>query len=399
MPEAFDQVSPEVALLVTCARTQLDGVHAERLSALLQGPLDWDGVLALATQQGVLPLLYWHLSRSAPALVPAHHLAHLRETYEQNTRRNLWLTGELIKLVNACREGGVQVVTYKGPVLAADVYGSLALRTFVDLDLLALPRDVPRLQTVLDALGYQPFMHLSPAQRKLARQYDNEYKVYAPERNYVAEFHWDFVPRLFHVGFDLEAMFSRTQSVSLAGAQLLTLAPADLLLTLFVHGAKHGWTRLGWLCDVAELIHVHQGLNWDSLLAQARTLGIERIVHLGLNLVADKLDVGLPREIGVRLEQDRVAKQLSNKLWHELIFEPLLSSERPLGLPLYLQARERLSDRLTLLLRWVYTPRPYDLEQWVSLPGFLDWLYPLYGIAHFATHYLLNPRYLKRLRR
>ena len=192
-------------------------------------------------------------------------------------------------------------------------------------------------------------------------------------------------------------MFSRVQAVSLAGAQLLTLAPPDLLLTLFVHGAKHGWTRLAWLCDVAELLRKHQDLDWDSLLAQARALGIERIVHLGLNLVADKLDVGLPREIGDRLEQDRVAKQLSNKLWHELIFEPLLSSERPLGLPLYLQARERLSDRLTLLLRWVYTPRPYDLEQWVSLPGFLDRLYPLYGIAHFATHYLLNPRYLKRL--
>ena len=387
MPDAFDQISPAVALLVTCARTELDGVQAARLSALLQGPLDWDGVLALATQQGVLPLLYWHLSRSAPALVPAHHLAHLRETYEQNTRRNLWLTGELIKLVNACREGGVQVVTYKGPVLAADVYGSLALRTFVDLDLLALPRDVPRLQTVLDALGYQPFMHLSPAQRKLARQYDSEYKVYAPERNYVAEFHWDFVPSIFHVGFDLEAMLSRLQAVSLAGAQL------------FVHGAKHGWTRLAWLCDVAELLRKHQDLDWDSLLAQARTLGIERIVHLGLNLAADKLDARLPPELGVRLEQDRVAKQLSERLWRQLIFAPLSSPDRPLSLPLYLQTRERLRDRLTLLLRWASTPRPYDLEQWVSLPAFLDWLYPVYGIAHFATHYLLNPRYLKRLRR
>ena len=56
----------------------------------------------------------------------------------------------------------------------------------------------------------------------------------------------------------LERLWERVGRVPLGGNSVPSFAPEDMLLILCVYGSKHTWGRLKWVCDIAELIRVHQ---------------------------------------------------------------------------------------------------------------------------------------------
>ena len=58
--------SPEIALLLTCARASLDEAQKKRIHDLASGLLDWDLVLQLADRHGLQPLLHSHLNAVCP---------------------------------------------------------------------------------------------------------------------------------------------------------------------------------------------------------------------------------------------------------------------------------------------------------------------------------------------
>src|SRR5437879_2778727 len=92
-------VRPEVELLLCAARVCLDPERAQQMRTLLRGDMDWAYVLRAAQGHGVLPLLYWHLNATCPDAVPQAILDQLREHFHHNSLRNLFLTGELLKLL------------------------------------------------------------------------------------------------------------------------------------------------------------------------------------------------------------------------------------------------------------------------------------------------------------
>jgi hypothetical protein len=75
------------------------------------------------------------------------------------------------------------------------------------------------------------------------------------------------------------------------------LSPETLLLVLSIHGSKHGWSQLKWICDVAELIRSEPSMQWDKVFANARYLRCRRMVLLGLLLAESLLGAKLPPEV------------------------------------------------------------------------------------------------------
>jgi len=65
----------------------------------------------------------------------------------------------------------------------------------------------------------------------------------------------------FNFPINSDQLFSRVQPVTVAGRETLTVAPEDSLLILCAHSSKHLWSRLGWICDVANLIDSHTDLQ------------------------------------------------------------------------------------------------------------------------------------------
>ena len=70
----------------------------------------------------------------------------------------------------------------------------------------------------------------------------------------IVELHATLSPRAFPFALELTRMWPRRCVVTLMGQPLAAPGAEDLLLILCMHGAKHLWKNLGWICDVAELL-------------------------------------------------------------------------------------------------------------------------------------------------
>jgi hypothetical protein len=92
------------------------------------------------------------------------------------------------------------------------------------------------------------------------------------------------------------------------------LAPEDLLIVLCVHGSKHVWESLKWVCDVAELLHSHQHLDWSRIFSSASTWRCRRMVYMGLSLAHLVLDAPLPVTVLARLSADPDVQMFSHRM-------------------------------------------------------------------------------------
>lgn len=390
---------PEIQLLLCCARTRKDPGVAARIEVLLQEDVDWGRLLQMARRHAMVPLLYWHLGDAPPGSVPEAHLSEMRASFLTNTMRNLELTRELLRVVKAFESQGVPIVPYKGPVLTASVYGNLALRRFVDLDVLVHKHDIPRAKRLLSSLGYLQQDELSEVQEAAFLHADCEYH-FAPngEDRDLVELHWQITPRTFSFLLDVESLWERLEEASLGGAAVPTLSAEDLLLILCAHGCAEFWHQLRLICDVAELVQAREALDWDALVHRAGAVGSRRMLLLGLFLANDLLDAPLPPEILRIVRQDEAVEELSRQVYGWLF----QSRNLPRGLSergedntfsrFHLAVRERLRDKVRYCARVAMTPNPADWAD-LSLP---TPLWPLYYVlrplrltgkyAHQAAH-------------
>ena len=90
----------------------------------------------------------------------------------------------------------------------------------------------------------------------------------------------------------------------LNNAMVKCLSTEDLLLSLCVHGSKHLWERLAWICDVAELVKTRTDLNWSTLLQHAAATKNDRMLFLGLCLANRLLDAPLPSHVKSKTEAE-----------------------------------------------------------------------------------------------
>jgi hypothetical protein len=377
---------PEVALLLAAARVHLDAGQAQRIRTLACGPLNWPALLSLAEEHGLRSLLYWHLNAHCPDAVPADVLASLREHFRRNLQHNLLLTGELRSLLKHFDSARIRAVPFKGPALTMALYGNLALREFCDLDVLVHRDDVPAAKRSLESRGYGSHFSVSDAQIVSFVRHHTDLSFHDDQRAIVVEIHWEFLPKLMGFRLDPTGLWRHLDAVSLGGESFVTLPPVESLLLAAAHGCKHGWERLGWVCDIAEWVRVHRDADWAKILREARQLGCERMLLLSLCLANDLLDTRLPDEVSDALRRDRVAVTLARQV-REVLFLPEEPNASLVGRWLFhLRARERLRDRIEYLARLVLAPTVFDWEA-VPLPPSLYVLSYLIRPVRLAAKY------------
>ena len=190
------------------------------------------------------------------------------------------------------------------------------------------------------------------------------------------DLHWGAVPRELDLS-DFEAqLWERSTRMTFAGAEASILSLVDHILVLCLHGSKpvHGWERLSWICDVAELLRKLQESDWQSLADQAAALGEERMIYLGLYLAHDLLGADLPPEILQHIQSDPAIASLGNQVYDRIFGE----NEKHIGVVesalFYLRASTLLGEGLRHTMRRIFTP---TLEDWgvISLPVPLYYFY------------------------
>ncbi len=361
---------PETDLLLCCACVCADSEKAERIATLAQTDMDWSYLIWEASQHRMTPLLYWHLNTLCPEVVPKATMSYLREHFNANARRNLLLTGELLEVLELFSAHGILAIPYKGPLLAASVYGNLALRQAGDLDIMVHKENVPKVGELLVSHGYQPDHQLAHGQEILLPH--SQYAFHRAAGRISLEIHWQFAPKHFAFPLDFHKLSTRLEPTSLGGCEIDALSPEDLLLILCVHGGKHVWEQLRWICDIAELIRIHQEMDWERIVAQAMCLGCERMLFLGILLARNLLGAALPESVLKTIGTDLVVKSLvaqaeerlfcnANGLFRRIIF--------------HLRMIERWRDRVRYCF---YSAVPVVNDRAImSLPRFFSFVYYL----------------------
>jgi hypothetical protein len=370
------RAKPEHELLLLCARVHAGVESRARIVGLVRRGLDWDYLYQLAKRHSVLPLLWWQLDASAAADIPAAPRERLRAKFRDNAARNLYLTGELERIITLFKTEGVEVLPYKGPALAAAAYGSVSLRRFVDLDILVSRRDVPRAKELLLARDFHPTLDLSPAQERLLLRTQHNLPFAREGGRLLVELHWEvaskqFAPASFGKGFG-----AGRETVRLLNLEVESLSAEDLLLALCVHGTKHLWERLAWICDIAELLRSRPGIDWRRLAERSSNLRAERMLTLGLRLAHSLLDAPLPEEVKKRVFSDKVAEKLAARVTRRLFDGATYSPMGLLGsMDFNLRARRDWRDKARYL-RFIFTPTDGDLGA-LRLPAGLTFVYYL----------------------
>ncbi len=303
--------APEWVVLLECASPHRDPQGFERL---LRKPIDWSHLLTLADEHGMLPLLAARLSGVDEAIVPAEIRQKLREWQRAQMVFSLSLTAELFRLLERFAASGLEVLLTKGPALAARCYDDPGSRQYTDLDLIVRGKDIHRATEMMIALGYEAKVPLKAIE---AKKLPGEYVFTRRDTGLLVEFHTEHTFRYHPRPLPVEKLFERRACVRFDGHDVPALSTEDELILICIHGAKHFWTRLMWIADVAALVS-RQDVDWDRAMAAGREVGAERMLRVGLRLAADVLGARLPAQVAGDVQADgaaeRVASQIAGRL-------------------------------------------------------------------------------------
>ena len=318
MAISAETYSPEIRVLIRCARRNLEQLNRKHLEQVLRGPLNWNLLLRLADEHGLLPLLQEHLGECVERIAPAEFALRLRKLCRECALRELLLCAELVRIMVECQQAGVPVIAHKGPVLAARAYGSATLRQYSDLDIVVPQRCIAGVLERMRRLGYESKFTGTGDNAGKSQRIPGEYVFFNRANRALVEFHTERTLRYFPIVPDLGGMIRRATAVPMSGQEIPAFSREDEILMLAVHGAKDFWARLIWIADIAELVRQQPELAWGELFERANEMRIGRMLRLAILLANEKLELELPPEVKRIVRADRTAAKLANAIVERL---------------------------------------------------------------------------------
>jgi len=379
-------------LLCALASEELSPERRERVANWNLSAVDWSEVIRLAEHHGVFPLAARNLIELGRVKdgrgLPLEIERSLRSAYEENLRRSLWFAAELARIMQHFERWQLRALPYKGPALAQSLYRDLGLRSFSDLDFLISPADFERAKRALAEIGYRPSATLNPAIESPAAErlwlrtgYERSFDSAAGKN--LVELQWALLPHFYAVDLRVENLLARAGRTVVGGSEVPCLSPEDSLLVLCLHAAKHLWTRLIWLSDIAETLRTYSGthtIDYSLVFSRARALGIARILGVSFWLVKNVLRAEIPQPAEEIIAADSRVPALGVEFAARLARGASYDFESTEYFRLILKLRERRGDRLRYLWRLVWTPGAGEIAA-VRLP---EALFPLYRIVRIG---------------
>lgn len=297
-------LSSELRLVsAACRRPAPDRETIAALAALS----DNDTLVRLGRRHRVEALLRDGLRLSGHALTD-READFLDQAAAQTLADNLAQVAECARLQALFDDAGIPVLFIKGVTLATLAYGSLALKSSRDVDLLVSPETAIPTVALLEAASFTrlqppPQIALVPGE--------------APPREIILRAQTGVLVEVHSRLLDNDAMLpgvglgSTSRLVEVArGIALPTLADEPLFAYLCVHGAQHGWFRLKWLADLGALLSRIGPDQAPRLYEAAAALGAGRSAGQALLLCRALLALDLPERLIEELLKDRAHRRL-----------------------------------------------------------------------------------------
>lgn len=337
----------EIGLLLACLRPEITAEIAEKIRATAEEGVDWLALIRLAMRHDVMPLLYNGLQTICPDCVPEAVLNPVRARYEAQAAQAQKQAEELVRIVSLFGEHDIFVLPYKGPSLTQRLYGDLALREFSDLDFMVLEGDILKAQELIRSLEYE-FVCVRDEQELAEYVPQNRELQFRRKDGMLLELHWRFATKIACVKNDPERFLQRFDLVRVGGKRVPTLALEAYFLILSIHATKHRWRELKLICDIAQILR-YEDLEWSYVMREARDLGLQRMLAVGMLLAQDLLGVSLSDDASRKLTMDRTARVLATQVKKSLFEEPDERWHEQADFPFQVKIRERLRDKGIML--------------------------------------------------
>jgi hypothetical protein len=294
--------------------------------------------------------------------------------------RNLQMVRELVRVVSKMEAAGISVIPLKGPLLGQLAYEDLAVRQALDLDVLVREEQFWHAKDLLHAMGYQSLRALTESEQKEFVSWHASYELIHPGQNIVIELHHNFLPANATDHLPSGEVWERHTRVTMAGVTMRSLDFHDLVIYLCIHGARHEWAKLKWLCDLGGLMHRQPSIDWPLVCQRAERTGSLRAVALACWLIKRCFGLPPPEPVHAHMQTDSVLPSLGWAVLNREVGSGLTRSDTSWrSFWFHVRARERWRDRLPYLihtLRLAIVPSQLD-RGFVSLPKPFSWLYYL----------------------
>lgn len=345
----------------------------------------WNTFARLARQHGLSPLVYARLDELRLD-IQNDALLQLKADARALVQRVLILVGEMNHLVRLLQTHNIETLVIKGPALSCGLYGGLARRAFLDLDLMVRPQDFEKAWNLLAAEGYTSAYNISPAHLPALFASGNHLPLYGYANHELIELHWAFFPRSRATPFDTEGAWNRREALQIGDTNVMTLAPCDLVHFLCLHGTKHAWFRLSWITDLAWFGFRYPAFDWDSLLDYAAQLGTRRMTLVGLALARELYGLALTEGTARQIRNDRQVLPLAAWMWRRTLCGAQYLPTGTELVPFVLRTRERTRDGLRDLYHHLMAPRPNNLQD-APLAASMLRTYPLHRLWYLLLKY------------
>jgi Uncharacterised nucleotidyltransferase len=358
---------PEVDLMLCCARTCSTPQTRVRIKEIATQGVDWRAFVQLATSHGVRPLVYQSLHSTCWEVLPEATRQELSRFHSANSAKNRFLAGELLHILQLFEAEHILAVPFKGPVLAAVLYGDLALREFTDLDILIRGPDIPKAREILSNLGYRSSMASGVITPDV-----NVDELHSALTGISVELHWQFSPRRFVSSLAAEHVWNGIEPIVILGRQVWSFSSQDLFLFLAVHGGKHSWSSLKWLCDLAEFIRSNPELDWPRLFKRADALGAARTCRLGIYLAAELMQAEVPSSVVCAVREDAQVRLLAQEVRERI--QETRDVDPIEGQIFNLRLKERFRDKVRYFFLQC-SQYSGEEERFLPLPSTLSFIY------------------------
>lgn len=314
-------------LLRSVARPEQEN-SGTAIAELLARIADWEATIETARRHGVVPSFYRLLAANKQC-VPPEVLQLARTEFERNAFHCMTNAEELLDILEAFEKTGIRAMPFKGVVLGASAYGDMLSRAAGDLDLLIDYHDLLPATQVLKNRGFELKTKVLPDGSPEAEYYF-EYHFERGSDGLVVELRWklELTQPRYRYDLGIDWVWPRRKSVMLAGVEVPNLDPASALLVLCMHGSKHVWSRLIWICDVARLLASQPELDWDFAQKEAKRVGLWRCLGLGVLLAHRIAGAEVPEPVLRSFEANGAVRELSEFLDENLFRKP---SRKPPG--------------------------------------------------------------------
>ena len=367
---------------------------------------DWPRLIEQAGHEGLLGLLAARLTAARPSGVPPEAMAELERLRRLSAQRNLRMTGQLVRILEALERHGIETLPVKGPALAQDLYDDPSVRMSGDLDILVRPRAAAAARRLLLANGFEDEGSYS---ERLLRRGAREGEVHLRRRDGepMVDLHWRLTVGHSAREISADRLLAGARSIRVLGRELRAPGEADQLLLTALHGARHEWRPLELRLAVAVQVARLPAAAWPDLLGAARELGCLRRVLVGVAHACRPFPVAVPAAVLRGLARDPVAPGYARYLCRTAggAGEAAGGAGEAAGgagggagdgrpgacdhlatLWWRVRGEDRGRDALDHLVMRGLTPGPEDWDA-VRLPARLEWLYWLLRPARLLAKY------------